>query len=120
MPLTGLSILVVEDDYLIALDAEQMLRGAGATEVVISTRADFPETLASRKFDIALVDTGVDGSHVAEDLALARKAGVRIAFTTSDITLVAGLAGYDGVRFIDKPYNDQYLQALAELVRSRS
>ena len=117
MPLSGLNILVVEDEYLIALDAEHMLRGAGASDVVICSHSEFAETLRSRKFDIALVDTGPDTSHVEADIALARQAGARIAFTTSDIELVAGMAGHEGVRFIAKPYDDRHLNALVEIVR---
>ncbi len=117
MPLSGLSILVVEDEYLIALDAEHMLRNAGASDVVICTRAEFPTVLNSRQFDLALVDTGADASHVEQDLDLARQAGMHIAFTTSDIELVAGLAGHDGVRFIAKPYDERHLNALVEIIR---
>ena len=116
MPLSGLSILVVEDEYLIALDAEHMLRNTGASDVIICTRDDFPTVVKSRSFDIALVDTGPDASHVEQDLDLAAEAGTHIAFTTSDIELVAGLAGHDGVRFIAKPYDERHLKALVEII----
>jgi AmiR/NasT family two-component response regulator len=117
MPLSGLRILVVEDEYLIAIDAEHLLRGAGAADVVISTRANYSETLASRKFDAVLIDTGPDTSHVDEDIALVTSTGARVAFTTSDIGLVAGLAGHDGVRFIAKPFDSRHINALVEALR---
>ena len=118
MPLSGLRILVVEDEILIALDAEQMLRNAGASEVVICSRSDFDQTLRAHKFDMVLVDTGADTTHVDADIARVARTGARIAFTTSDIQLVAGLAGYEGIRFIAKPYDERHLHALVEVLRS--
>ncbi len=112
MPLSGLRVLVVEDEFLIALDAERLLLDAGAEGVTICTRQQFEEILGGHRFDALLVDTGPDRSHVDSDIEHARAAGARIAFTTSDAELVSGIAGYDGVQFISKPYDDRQISAL--------
>lgn len=119
MPLSGLRILVVEDEYLIALDAEHVLLEAGAASVTICTRTQFAETLRSGTFDALLVDTGPDRTLIDADIALARAAGARIAFTTSDTELVAGISGNDGVQFIAKPYHERQLNALVEVLRGK-
>ena len=112
MPLSGLRVLVVEDESLIALDAERLLLEAGAESVTVCTRIQFEDTLDGRKFDALLVDTGPDRSHVDGDIERARTAGARIAFTTSDAELVSGIAGYDGIQFFSKPYDDRQISAL--------
>lgn len=117
MPLSGLRILVVEDEFLIALDAEHMLLAYGAASVKTCTRAQFAETLASGSFDALLVDTGPDHSHIEDDIALAEQAGVRIAFVTSDVQLVAGINGQKNILFIAKPYGDHQLEALIKVLR---
>ena len=119
MPLSGLRILVVEDEYLIALDAEQLLLQAGAANVTICTREQFAEQLQAQSFDALLVDTGPDRSHIEDDIARAENHGARISFTTSDNELVAGVSGHEGIQFITKPYDRRHLNALVEVIHGK-
>ena len=120
MPLSGLHILVVEDESFIALDAEHLLLGAGAASVTLANRAGFEDALAAGRFNAMLVDTGPDRSHVEKDIARAQAAGARIAFTTSDTELVAGISGYEGIQFIAKPYGERQMSALIAGLRGGS
>ncbi len=71
--LTGLRILVVEDEFLVALSLEEDLRAVGC-EVVgpYSDLATATEAARTEKFDIALLDVNLRGEKVcslADDLA---------------------------------------------------
>jgi CheY-like chemotaxis protein len=60
--LKGLSVLLVEDEYLIALDAEQILKGVGADRVEIV--ATFDEACSRARdgaFDLAVLDINLNG-----------------------------------------------------------
>ena len=61
-PLTGLSVLLLEDEFLIALDAEEILTGLGAKQVeVVNTLAAARGALDGAGFDLALLDINVNG-----------------------------------------------------------
>ncbi|MDF1586200.1 response regulator [Marinimicrococcus flavescens] len=68
--LAGLSILLVEDEFLIALDLCEMLEAAGAQVVGPAYRAE--EALAlleAQRIDMAVLDVDL-GDHGAEPVAL--------------------------------------------------
>jgi light-regulated signal transduction histidine kinase (bacteriophytochrome) len=70
-PLEGLSILLVEDQALIAMDIEEMLNDIGAREVVTyATLPDAFEVLAASNPDIAVLDFNL-GSETSEPIATA-------------------------------------------------
>ena len=53
--LKGLSVLLIEEQFMIALDAHQILRDLGAAKVeIISTFEEAQRRAAEAKFDVAL------------------------------------------------------------------
>ncbi len=61
-PLKGRSVLLVEDEFLIALDAEQILKDLGADRVEVV--ATFDEACARARdaaFDLAVLDINLNG-----------------------------------------------------------
>ncbi len=61
-PLKGLSVLLIEDEFLIALDAEQILKDLGADRVDMV--ATFNEGCARARdavFDLAVLDINLNG-----------------------------------------------------------
>ncbi len=64
-----LSVLLVEDDLVIALTVEAMLAQLGCTDVIRVGRApDALALLAERSFDIAMIDVDL-GDHTSESIA---------------------------------------------------
>lgn len=60
--LNGASVLLLEDEYLIALDAEQILLGLGAGEVAVAcTLAEARALADERTFDVAMLDVNING-----------------------------------------------------------
>jgi CheY-like chemotaxis protein len=68
----GKRCLVLDDEFLIALDIQQILESAGATEVTcVGSTADALEALAKApKFDIAVLDVKL-GSAAGDSLTVA-------------------------------------------------
>jgi light-regulated signal transduction histidine kinase (bacteriophytochrome) len=114
-PLRGKSVLLVEDSMIIAMDAEEALRHAGAARVV--TAASVPRALAAVAMggiDFALLDLNL-GSETSMGVADALAArNIPFAFATG-YGEDANLSGrYPGVPVLSKPYNvDHIRRALA-------
>jgi DNA-binding response OmpR family regulator len=104
--LAGLTVLVVEDEYLIALEAQRIAEEAGAGEILLANSvAEVRKLLTDGpKIDVAVLDLGLgkeDASPLIEEFG---KCGIALLVTT----------GFDGggpeVR-LSKPYRDTELVA---------
>jgi CheY-like chemotaxis protein len=122
-PLQGTRILVIEDEFLIATVIEDILRQAGAEEVVIAvTMQEARAALAERTLDIAMIDMqldeGAESGLSLGKLALARN--IPFIFLTGYARVVLP-DGFNAVPVLTKPYIPRTLiEALGEvLTRSR-
>jgi len=64
-PLTGRSILVVEDEPLISLEMTAIFESAGATVLVASRLADAVRVLGERDVSAAVLDFGIGDESVS-------------------------------------------------------
>ena len=123
-PLEGLRCLVLDDDFLIALDIQEMLESAGASAVTCVTGvADALAALQNEPaFAIAVVDIGLDDKDqtgMPVPFAL-RERGIPFVFLT-------GMGGDDRrarqfpeAPVVDKPYRiDELLAGLRRALRKR-
>jgi CheY-like chemotaxis protein len=122
-PLLGTRILVIEDEFLIATVIEDVLRQAGAEDVVIAvSMQETREALAERILDIALIDIQLDeGSDSGLSLGkLAMARNIPFIFLTG-YTRVVLPDGFSAVPVLTKPYIPRTLiEALSDvLARSR-
>jgi CheY-like chemotaxis protein len=112
-PPPGTRILLVEDEAIIAMTAEDMIEELGCTLVATaSTLAEAEAAVREREFDLVLLDinlNGVESLPVAEQLAAA---GRRFIFTTGYGSAGTG-AKFSGVPLVTKPYQ---LSDLAEAI----
>lgn len=117
--LQGTRILLVEDEALIAMTAEDALTEAGAT-VSLAMRLPLALTLArAGAFDLAILDVnlGHSTSFPAAELLAAR--GIPFLFATGYGP--AGLAGtFPDRPVIQKPYDPDALIAAAALLLNRA
>jgi DNA-binding response OmpR family regulator len=58
--LAGTTVLLLEDEFLIAMDAEEILRNMGVERVVVaSTFAEAQKAAETNGFDLALLDVNI-------------------------------------------------------------
>ena len=104
----GMSVLVVEDQLLIAIDLENMLLELGAKQVIIAHTADKAlELIAITVFDIALLDLRL-GDSTSRAVAVAlRESKIPFALTTGYYAPAAIHEEFLNVPVIAKPYQEQ-------------
>ena len=104
----GLSVLVVEDHALIALDLEAMLLDLGAGQVTIATTVNQAlHLVATRTFDAAILDVRL-GENTSFDVAVAlRDKRIPYAIATGYDTATDIPAEFRTGPHIAKPYNAQ-------------
>ena len=120
-PLAGKRCLVVDDEFLIALDLQQALESAGAAEVVCAGNvADALEAVRGGRFDVAVLDlhlgrTGGNSLPVAEALAAARTPFVFLTGMRADN---AQIRSYPAAPVVEKPYQaDALMTSLRQALR---
>ena len=110
--LVGTRVLLVEDQVLIAMDAEDYLRAHGAAHVAIaSTAAAALRQIEAERPDVAVLDVNL-GDHtsapVAEHLA---SLGVPFVFATGYGDSATAPETMHGVAVVRKPYTENVLIA---------
>jgi CheY-like chemotaxis protein len=104
MNLEGVRVLIVEDEAIIAMTAEDMVTELGCETVgIASTLADAMAAAGKGGFDIALLDinlNGIESLPVADRL---RTAGIPFIFTTGYGNAGRGPEN-DQVPLVTKPY----------------
>ncbi|MEI9408697.1 response regulator [Mesorhizobium salmacidum] len=118
--LDGLRILVLEDEYLIAMDVEQLCRDHGASEVVVARDlAEVDGRKVATDFDAAIVDLVLGGASTLEFAAGLREAGVPFVFASGYSDADEIKASFPGVRLVTKPYSGEDLVEAVALAYGR-
>jgi DNA-binding NtrC family response regulator len=115
--LDGLTVLVVEDEFLIALDAQRILEEAGAGTVLLANSiGEVRKLLADGpRIDASILDLRLgeeDATPLMDEFA---RRNVPFLVTTGlDAAVTAG------VRILPKPYRDaEFIDAILELVHRK-
>jgi DNA-binding NtrC family response regulator len=120
-PADGLHALLVEDQTIIALDTESMLRDLGATSVFSFTTADAAVGwLASATADIGILDISLGSSTSFPVADALHQRMVPFVFTTGygDSGLIP--ERFLGVPIVRKPYTiEAFADAVAKCLRAR-
>jgi DNA-binding response OmpR family regulator len=116
-PLEGVTVLLVEDNLLIALEAEEVLTDLGARLVVsASTLRAAEEAISAHEFGFAMLDVSV-GRGTSFDLArLLRSAGTPYIFASGYGDQVALDSDHSASIIIQKPYERDHLRRAIHLV----
>ncbi len=117
--LDGLRILVLEDEFLIAMDVEQLCRDHGAGDVVIARDlAEIEPQDAVAQFDAAIVDLMLGGASTLDFAARLRQQGVPFVFASGYSDADEIKASFPGIRLVAKPYSgDDLIEAVAAGLR---
>jgi DNA-binding LytR/AlgR family response regulator len=110
--LDGLSVLLLEDEFLIALEAEDMLTRMGAARIEIAQ--DLEEAtrlLEENQFDVAMLDVNVNGRTSMDLAAELKQRGVPVLFATGYELKSKSIPADDTIPYITKPYSADRLEA---------
>jgi len=115
-PLSGLNVLLVENNLIIAMDGEDILRRLGADVATAPSVAEAMEILAGQSFDLALLDVNLGDETsfgIADRLAAE---GVPFAFATGYGEGIAQANSHSDALVLQKPYTmDGVTDTLARL-----
>jgi len=111
-PPSGTRVLIVEDDSIIAMTAEDMLEEAGCTTAAIAaTVAEALSHAAATEFDIALLDLNLKDETSLPVAKALHAQGKPFIFTTG-YDGVPSEWGFDDAIVITKPYRIDQLAGL--------
>jgi len=114
------SILIVEDEMLVALEMQNILEEAGFHVANIASDLAGALAVADQGLDLALVDLnlrdGLTGPEIGKRLSTEHKAGV-LFMTANPRLLGSGIAGTIGV--LSKPTDEASLLAAVEFALRR-
>ena len=115
------SVLVVEDDFIIAYDLEERLTDLGASEVRIARNlVEATKQLASWRPTLALVDWRLGDGTASEFVGCLVGAGVRVAIVSGSSKSEMRCLEEQSVVFLQKPVADAALSAAVdELLRGQ-
>lgn len=117
-PLADKRILLVEDEFIIAAMAEDMLTELGATVVGPANTIDKALHLAQASaLDAAVLDVNMDGARIDPVAEALQARGIPMVFATGYGASAPGLAPDAPV--LDKPYTqEQLVDALARALQA--
>lgn len=113
--LDGLRILVLEDEFLIAMDVEQLCRDYGASDVVIARDlAEIDREDVASQFDAAIVDLMLAGASTLDFASGLRRSGVPFVFASGYSDADEIKVSFPDVKLVPKPYSgDDLIGAIA-------
>jgi len=116
--LGGLRVLVLEDEFLIAMDVEQLCRDHGAEEVVIARdMRDIDIDDVNGRFDVAIVDVMLGGTSTLDFARQLMERGLPFVFASGYANLEEINVSFPGVAVVGKPYGgNDLVQAVAAAV----
>ena len=119
--LTGQTVLIVETEFLIALDIQRVLEFLGAGQTVFARNTIEALDAAARwpGFGLALVEIHHERD---DDLALLqglKEAGVPLVLLSADIALRHGSTSFPGIPIVMKPFLEEELASAIETALTR-
>jgi CheY-like chemotaxis protein len=114
--LNGRTALIVEEEFLIALDLQRMLETLGIAQTLFARTPEEAEQLSARwpEIAIAVIEVRLDGAATAQLVESLTAAAIPMVLVAADLDARHGLASTTDMPVIVKPVPDH---ALANAVR---
>lgn len=104
-PLADLRVLVLEDEFLIAMDVEQICLEGGAADVLVARSLDEIDAESLKtKVDVAIVDVMLSGRPTIDFARELRTLGVPFIFASGYTSLPEIAQDFPDVAVVGKPY----------------
>src|SRR5579872_2988806 len=109
-PFDGLSVLLLEDEYLIALDAEQTLMSFGVANItIVNTIEEAIKAADEVAVDVAILDININGRSSFEVAQRLRDKGTPIVFASGYGSRKRNTAAVEDAIYLNKPYSKEGL-----------
>ncbi len=118
--LSGARVLLLEDEFLIAMDVEQLCRDNGAKDVSIMRNLSETQEMSfdPKSFDVAIIDIMLDGQSSLGFAEHLRDVGVPFVFASGYADADDVFATFPGIPVINKPYaSDELVGAVCRALR---
>jgi DNA-binding NtrC family response regulator len=111
LPLKGKSALIIEDDALIAINAEFCLLDAGAAVVKIANSMASAKSILDEgiSFDVAVVDLLLADGNASTLAQVLSERGIAVVIATGDVVCEGQPAHSKAITILQKPYTDRDL-----------
>lgn len=112
--LDGLTILVVEDEFLIALEAQRMIEDAGADLVLLANSISEVNKLLvdGPRIDASILDLKLGSEDASPLIHEFARRNIPLVVTTG-----LDAAAPEGIRVLAKPYREaEFIDAILEMV----
>ena len=120
-PLKGLRVLILEDEFLIAMDVEQLCRESGAEDVFIVRSLQELEGGEMPDFDVAIVDLMLSGVSTLDFARQIYDRGVPFVFASGYSDLQEITEKFPSVSVVGKPYaGEDLIGAVTAAVTDRN
>lgn len=120
--LDGLSVLLLEDEYLIAMDTEQTLTSFGVAKVtVVNTLEEAASAATAETIDVAILDININGRSSFEVAQRLREKGTPIVFASGYGSRRRQGSPVEDAVYLNKPYTKEALREsmIAALQKAR-
>jgi CheY-like chemotaxis protein len=108
--LSGLKVLVLEDEFLIAMDVEQICRDHGADGVTIRRQlSEIDEQLWTDGFDVAVIDMLLEGNPTLPFARTLKERNIPFLFASGYADIADLRSEFPDVRLVSKPYSESDL-----------
>lgn len=101
--LEGLKILILEDEFLIAMDVEQLCLENGAAQVTVVS--DLAGAADNPDFDAAIVDVYLNGVSTFDFAETLKQAGKPFVFASGYSDNAEVMRRFPGIKLVSKPYS---------------
>ncbi|PSJ59351.1 response regulator [Mesorhizobium soli] len=111
-------ILLLEDEFLIAMDVEQLCRDNGAREVVtVKDLDEIEQDKVAENFDAAILDVMVSGTSTLGFARRIRAQRLPFIFASGYTDMDEVFQTFPGIPVVDKPYSGgDLIEALAAAI----
>jgi DNA-binding response OmpR family regulator len=117
--LSGLDVLLVEDEFMIAVDAQDILQALDARSVLVAATYEQAERrITQGGFSVAILDVNIHGKMSFPLGAMLKERGIPFIFATGYNLKDPTLSGVDGGVCVLKPYDQERIHdGLKEALR---
>jgi hypothetical protein len=109
MMTTGLRILAMDTEYLIAIDLERVMRKSQSTDIDVSTQLEFPKFLKENIYSLIVCDLDILVQAGLLETFLQNRNGAAVVFTTTSFNPMRYKSQSGQWPVISKPFLDETL-----------